>query len=263
MCFLGAGNIAESLISGIASSERKLLNNIIATDIRKERLARISRKFGIKTSVDNNLTAGNSDIIVLCVKPQQVGEVLSEISACTGKGQLLISIAAGITTGYIEKFLKNTPVIRAMPNICVAVREGITALCKGRFASKGDVQTSMQLFNFAGKTVVLPEKLFDTVTAVSGSGPAYVFYLTEGIIEAAIKLGIDKKAAKMLAVQTVAGAGQLLRLTGEEPKTLRYRVTSPGGTTERAIKLFEKNRLLDIVHSAIASAKKRSRELSI
>ncbi|MDI6641591.1 MAG: pyrroline-5-carboxylate reductase [Elusimicrobiota bacterium] len=282
ICFIGSGNISEAIIAGLINSDRNFRKKIIATDIRPERLTYISQKFGIRVTDDNQKAVKQTDIIVIAVKPQNISEVLQEISCSVKPKQLIISVAAGISTTYIEKFfckpyqlhspsgrdeggtkgLHKVPVIRVMPNTCAHVRESLTAICRGKYAKKHHEEIVVRLFSSIGKTIVLQEKYFDTITAVSGSGPAYVFYLTEAIILAAKKLGLDYEAAKKIAVQTVYGAGKLMMETGEYPEILRHKVTSPGGTTEQAIKYFQLKKFAQIVKEAIVRARKRSKELT-
>ena len=262
ICFLGAGNIAEAIISGIINSDKSIRKNIIATDIRKERLTYISNKFGIKVTTDNINAVRESDIIVIAVKPQQIKNLLEEISGKIKSSQLVISVAAGITTKYIESFLGKVPVIRTMPNTPVLVQEGMIAYCKGKYAKKEHENLVKELFESVGKVIHLDEKLFNAVTAVSGSGPAYIFYFAESLIKSAEKLGIERKTAKILTIQTISGASKLMKNSDDEPEILRAKVTSPGGTTEQAINTFEKNKLHKIIEKAVISACKRAKQLS-
>ncbi|MBU0952091.1 MAG: pyrroline-5-carboxylate reductase [Elusimicrobia bacterium] len=257
--FLGAGNMAESIISGLINSNSFLKHRITATDIRKERLSYLSKKYGISISPKN---IGSYDILVIAVKPQQMPDLLAGLSGKITKKQTVVSVAAGISTSFIEKFLGKVPVIRTMPNTPVFVREGMAALCAGKYASKNNSNRAATLFSCAGKTIVLSEKHFDTVTSISGSGPAYLFYFAESMIKAAEKMGLDKTTAKTLVIQTLFGASKMLRSSGEAPELLRQRVTSPGGTTEQAIKYFEAKKLKTIVLEAVKCAKKRSKELT-
>jgi pyrroline-5-carboxylate reductase len=260
--FIGGGNIAEAIISGLIRCDRKIRGRITVTDIRPERLTYLSHKFAVRTT-DNNLKAArDNDVIVLSVKPQQAGGVLSELSGKITPAQLVISVAACITTAYIEKFLGDVPVIRTMPNTPVLAGRGMTVFCRGAHAAKRHEKTVHNLFGCVGIVMALPEKYFDAVTAVSGSGPAYVFYLAEAMVSAAEKMGIEGKSARLMVKQTVAGAGELLSSSEDDPAALRYRVTSPGGTTESAIKHFEEKKLRRIIIEALSKARARSRELT-
>ncbi len=262
ICFLGSGNITEAIISGLIYSNKKIRKNIISTDIRKERLEYISKKFGVNIISDNINAIRNSDIIIIAVKPQQIEDLLKEISGKIQPSQLVISVAAGITTKYIEKFLDKVPVIRTMPNTPVLVKEGMIVYCKGKYAKEIHENLVKELFSSVGLVISLKEKFFNAVTAVSGSGPAYVFYLAETLIKSAEKLGLDKKTAKILTIQTILGAAKLMKNSFDEPEILRKKVTSPGGTTEQAIKVFEKNNFCKIIEFALKSALKRAKQLS-
>jgi pyrroline-5-carboxylate reductase len=176
---------------------------------------------------------------------------------------LVVSIAAGVTTGRIERELGGkVRVVRVMPNTPSLVGAGAAALAKGTHATDDDLAAAESIFGAVGISARVEEKLLDTVTAVSGSGPAYVFYVTEAMIKAGVAAGLDESLAKKLAVQTVYGAGKLLMESGEEPASLRRKVTSPGGTTEAALKVMSERKLEEIFAEAIKAAEKRSRELS-
>lgn len=255
IAFIGAGNMAEALIRGLIANKVIPATNIIATDIRPERLEELQKVFGIRTGEPE------ADIIILAVKPQQMSSVLSTLHA--PPSTIFISIAAGITTSRIEKELgSNARVIRVMPNTPALVGAGAAALAKGRFASEEDLQMAESILKAVGITVRVEESLIDAVTALSGSGPAYVFYIAEAMIQAGIAQGLAPEIAHKLAVHTVFGAGILLAQTGEEPSELRRKVTSLGGTTEAAIKMMAERKLPAIIAEAMLAAEKRGRELS-
>ncbi|OGS19736.1 MAG: pyrroline-5-carboxylate reductase [Elusimicrobia bacterium RIFOXYA2_FULL_40_6] len=260
--FLGAGNIAEAIISGLISSNSSLKHKITAVDIKKNRLNYLSKRYGISVTSDYQEKINSFDIVLIAVKPQQISEALNELSGKITKKQTVVSVAAGISTAYIEKYLGKVPVIRTMPNTPLLVGEGMVVLCAGKYTSKKNMEAAAALFNCSGKTVVLPEKHFDSVTAISGSGPAFLFYFAESMMKAAEKIGLDNWTAKTLVTQTLSGASKMLRSSGEAPELLRQRVTSPGGTTEQAIKCFENKKLKDIVLEAVKRAKNRSKELT-
>lgn len=211
----------------------------------------------IKTAVPT------SDIIILAVKPQDIEEVLKEMSPDVGPNKLVISIAAGITTTYIEKHLpEKTKVIRTMPNMPAMIGQGITAVTRGKHARQSDQDLACKIFDHLGKTVVVTEDLIDAITAVSGSGPAYVFLLIESMIKAAQNLGLSESLAKQLVRSTFFGSINLLEKQKEDAAQLRSKVTSKGGTTEAAIEVFTKNKIDEIFSQALAAAKKRAAELS-
>lgn len=255
--FIGGGNMAEALIRGLLSAKA---GRIIATDVRAERLEQLQRTYGIETSSDNAASAAKADIVVLAVKPQKMSAVLEGLKI---KSQLLISIAAGITTARIERELGGEPrVVRSMPNTPALVGAGAAALCKGRFATEADLATAERILSAVGIVVRTDEQQLDAVTALSGSGPAYIFYMAEAMIAAGVEAGLPEDVAKRLAVQTVFGAGKLLAESGELPSELRRKVTSPGGTTEAALKVKIDRGFAKIVAEAIHAAARRSRELS-
>ncbi|MCX5781227.1 MAG: pyrroline-5-carboxylate reductase [Elusimicrobia bacterium] len=261
--FIGAGNMAEALISGFLKKNIVPRNCLTAFDIKGKRLIYLKKKYEIRTEKKNEKALRNADIIFLAVKPQQIKDVLTEISVFIKKSQLIISLAAGVTTKFIEKYLKKgTPVVRSMPNMPALVGEGATGICKGAWAKNNHLEIAEKLFLTVGKVLPFNEKNINAVTALSGSGPAYVFYLTEALEKAGRSLGLSKKASEILSRQTVFGAGKLLKESGLSPKDLRVKVTSPGGTTAAAINYFEEKRFLSIFYGALKKAEKRARELS-
>lgn len=261
--FLGAGNMAEALISGLVRSGLAGKGQITATDIRQKRLDYIKKKFRIEVSSDNKKAVRRGEIIILAVKPQQIEGLLGEIGDLVNRGQLVISIAAGILTGYIEKFFKQkVPVIRVMPNTPALVSEGASVITPGKYANKKHLEVVKKIFSALGYVTQLPEKLMNAVTALSGSGPAYVFYLAEILNEAGKKMNLPEKFAQELVNQTILGAAKMLKVTGEFPQTLREKVTSPGGTTESAIKYLQAKRFKQIFIQAVLQARKRAKELN-
>jgi pyrroline-5-carboxylate reductase len=259
---IGLGNMGSAILNGLISSRAVGKAALIGFDKEPARRAGARKKYSIPISRSVSELVTHCDIVIIAVKPQNIGEVLKEISFY-GKGRLYISIAAGITTRRIEKALGGKPrVIRVMPNTPALVGEGISALCKGRYASKSDLKTADEIFSSVGEAVELNEKYFDLVTALSGSGPAYFFYLKEALIGAAVRLGMDNKTAKKLVLQTALGSARLLLESGHEHGLLRQHVTSKGGTTERAIAVFEKAKIKETVARAVRAAARRSKELS-
>jgi pyrroline-5-carboxylate reductase len=282
IAFIGAGNMAEALIRGLLETKA---GHIIATDVRAERLEQLRCAYNIEISTDNAAAAAKADIIVLAVKPQQMTNALGGLKSVVGRvpsrggiietraasgdaaykksSQLIVSIAAGVTTARIERELGGEPrVVRSMPNTPALVGAGATAVCKGRFATEADLDTAETILKAVGIVVRTDEQHLDAVTALSGSGPAYIFYMAEAMIAAGIEAGLPADVAKRLAVQTVFGAGKLLAESGESPEQLRKKVTSPGGTTEAALKVKMERGFAKIVADAMHAAARRSRELS-
>ena len=259
--FIGAGNMAEALISGFLKSGLVSKSRITASDIKSARLSYLKKKYGIRTEKINHDAVKNADIVFLAVKPQQTEDVLCGLSLYVRRSQIVISLAAGITTKFIEKYLK-AAVIRSMPNTPALVGEGAIALSKGSLASARDLAAAKDLFSAVGTVVTLNEKYMNAVTALSGSGPAYVFYLAEAFEKAGEHLGLSREISTVLARQTIFGAGKLLKQSKLNSSALRTMVTSPGGTTEAAIKHFEKHEFLNIVYGAVKEAAKRARKIS-
>ncbi|MCL1972912.1 MAG: pyrroline-5-carboxylate reductase [Endomicrobia bacterium] len=263
--FVGAGNMAQAIISAMLNADLRLARpkKIICNDIMQEKLDAIKDKYGIYVSADKSEAVSEADIIFLAVKPQNIAQTLEEIKPFIKKGALVISIAAGITTKFIEESLGGEiAVVRAMPNTPIAVGLGATALCSGKFADTEDLQSAKFIFGAMGISRLMSEDKIDAVTALSGSGPAYVFYLCELMQNAGEELGLDKMNARDFAVQTVFGAGKMLAEAGADAAVLRQNVTSPNGTTQAALKYFKSQNLSDIVLKAMEQAAQRSKELS-
>ena len=262
IAFVGAGNMAEALIKGLLQSKIVKAKQITASDVNKKRLRWLKEEYCIRTSSSNTDAIEKSDIILLAVKPQVLPELLVDISEKLA-GKLVISIAAGITISKIENALpKNTPVIRVMPNTPALVQRGAAAISCGKSAKKNHAVMAMDIFRSVGFAIQVDEKFMDIITAISGSGPAYVFYLMEAMIKQAVKGGIEPAEALHLVAETVRGAGELVDRTSRSPADLRKCVTSPGGTTEAALKVMKEHDFLGIVSDAISAAVKRSHDLS-
>jgi pyrroline-5-carboxylate reductase len=261
IAFLGGGNMAEALISGLLRQDVVAPEQIRVTDIQAERCQHFTHTHRIHADADNGAAVAAADVIVLAVKPQIMHALLAEIAPALTARHLVISIAAGIPLAALEPHISGR-VIRAMPNTPALVGQGVTAICGGTHATEADYATAETLLAGAGMVVRVQEADMDAVTAVSGSGPAYVFYLMEAMTEAADRLGLAPAVARDLIVQTVAGAAALVRQTGTDPATLRARVTSKGGTTAAAIAVMDEEDVHDHLVTAILSADQRARELS-
>lgn len=263
IAIIGAGNMGEALIRGLLSSKATKPQQLIAADIQPHRLKFFESQFGIPVMCDNRRAASEADIILLAVKPQQIREVLAGLRGIIDPRKLVVSIAAGITTARIEQeLMDSTRVIRVMPNTPAQIGEGAAALCRGRYATEDDMAVAEAILGAVGITVQTEENYFDAVTALSGSGPAYVFLIAEAMIKAGIELGMDQQMARRLTLQTLTGAARLLMATGEDPATLRQKVTSPNGTTAAAMKVMAEGGMVEIFVEAVKAAARRSRELS-
>jgi pyrroline-5-carboxylate reductase len=261
--FIGAGNMAEALVKGMIASGVCEADRIFVTDVRPERLAFFEKEFQVEGSGDNSSTVKNADVVVLAVKPQMMGEVLDGFKRSLDKKSLVVSIAAGLSTTWLETRLGNgIRVVRVMPNTPALVRAGAAALCGGRWATEEDLRATETMMCAVGIAVRVQEKDMDAVTALSGSGPAYVFQLMEAMIEAARHAGLDDAVAQKLIYATVGGSAKLAEVTGVDPAELRRRVTSKGGTTAAALEVLEKKIVYRAYLEAIAAAHRRARELS-
>jgi len=258
--FLGAGNMAQALARGVIRTGVNR-NKITAGDVSDAARKNMQRGTKIRTFSDNADVISKSAVIILAVKPGDIDAVLLDLKG-NAAGKTIISIAAGISTSYIERNIGGKPkVIRVMPNLPAKVGKGMAGICKGRYAGASDLRIAREIFDSVGKTVFVKEKQMDAVTALSGSGPAYLFYLAESMAQAGRKLGLNSGLAELMARQTVIGGAGLLEKEKVSPSELRKRVTSSGGTTAAAMKIFEKKYLKDIIASAMSAADQRSREL--
>lgn len=258
---LGAGVMGETLFSGLLKSGVDVAD-IVVTDRREYRQAELAEKYGVRV-VSNPEAAELADTLLIVVKPQDVPELLAEITDAVRPGTLVVSLCAGITTEILEAGLPDgTPVVRVMPNTPALVSEGMAALSAGRHTGPEQMQTAVGLLEAVGKAVVVPERYQDAVTALSGTGPAYLFYVVEAMIDGGVLLGLPRDIATELAVQTMLGSAKLLRETGEHPTKLREQVTSPGGTTAAAVRQLEDHRVRAAFVTAIEAARDRSREMA-
>jgi len=262
--FLGAGNMAEALIRGLIHGGVAPADHIVASTPRAERRDELRETYGIVTTADNAEVARQADMLVLSVKPQILERVVHEVAAHVRPHALVVSVAAGVDTATIEELLpEGARVVRAMPNVPARIGRGVTAYVASPACTAEDRALVEQLLEPLGSVEPMAaERLMDAVTAVSGSGPAYVFLLAECLAAAAEQEGIDRETALRLASATVAGAGALMLETGEGPSALRKQVTSPGGTTEAALDVLgAADGLGQLLRRAVAVATQRSREL--
>ena len=262
IAIIGAGVMGEALLSGLLRAGVPASELLIA-DRRLERSAQVTQKHGVKNGTNQEVSA-KANTVVLVVKPQDMAIVLEEIRDSLKPNTLVVSLAAGITTAFIENLLPpETPVIRVMPNTPALVDEGMAAINSGSHCTEEHMQTAEKLLRSVGQVVRVPEKYQDAVTAISGSGPAYIFYAVEAMIEGGVMLGLPRDVANELVLQTVYGAATMLRETGEHPTVLREQVTSPGGTTVAALRQFDDFKVRAAFLSAMEAARDRSKELGM
>lgn len=258
---LGAGAMGESVLAGLIRAGRPL-DSLLVGEKREARARELTEKHGIEV-VDNVAAAQQADTLVVAVKPQDVASVLGEVASSLRAGQVVISLAAGVTIATLEGLVpEGVVVIRVMPNTPALVGEGMSVMSPGSAATDADLAAAEQLLSACGRVLTLPEKQIDAVTAISGSGPAYVFLVAEALIEAGVHLGLARDVATELAVQTLHGSATMLRETGTHPALLREQVTSPGGTTAAALAQLEQHGLRSAFVEATAAARDRSVELA-
>ncbi len=260
---IGAGKMGGILLKVLL--EKGLLSRQLtrATVQHEPRARELSEKLGIAVGTDNLEAVRDADIVLVCVKPQVVKEVLHRIRPNVSPKQLIISVAASIPTDQIEKALEiDVPVVRAMPNTPCLRGVGMTGLCKGKFASAQDVDAACALFNVVGKTVVVDEKHMDAVTGLSASGPAYIYIILESLAEAGVKVGLPRDIATLLAAQTTLGAATVVLETGDHPALLKDAVTTPAGCTVDGIMELEEGKLRVTLIKAVVKATQRAKELA-
>jgi pyrroline-5-carboxylate reductase len=259
---IGAGNMGSAFIRGLLRSRHFVPAQICAADLNENKLKQLATELKIRTRTDNVATVKNADVVLLAVKPQIIEKVLVELRGKLGPEVLVLSIAAGYPTGLIERVLKNQPhVVRAMPNIAATVGASATALCRGRYARRADLQLARRLFEFCGMVTEVDESLMDAVTGLSGSGPMYIFIIIEALSDAGVKVGLPRDQASALAIQTVLGSARMVQETKLHPIFLKDLVTSPGGTSINALYSIEKTGLRAVLMDAVETATRRSHEL--
>lgn len=259
---IGAGKIGEAIISGLLSQKVKTRAQIIATARSGSRADYIHKNFKIRCTTDNIKLVNECGILILAVKPQIISSVLTEIAPHIKEGQLIISVAAGVTTFFIESYLgSKNPVIRAMPNLCCQVNAGMTVLSKGAHAEDSDADTALKLFEPVSKVIILEEKHLDSVTGLSGSGPAYIYIAIEALAEGGVKVGLPREVATLLAAQTALGAAQMVLKTHSHPALLKDMVTTPAGVTIDGIMELEEGKFRVTLIKAVIKGTERSKEL--
>jgi pyrroline-5-carboxylate reductase len=260
LAIIGAGKIGESLLAGLLSSG---WTDVVVTGRRQKRVDELRERHGVTATLSNAEAIAGAQVVVVAVKPQDIDTLLGEIGPLVTPEQTVLSVAAAIPTSAIERRLAaGVPVVRAMPNAPATVHEGIAGVSAGAHAGEEHLALAEDVLSHLGAVVRLPEDAMDAVTAVSGSGPAYFALLAEAMIEAGILLGLSREVTTQLVVQTMLGTAKLLRDEHLHPVELREAVTSPGGTTIRAIRELEQAGVRAAFLNAIQAAMERSRELA-
>jgi pyrroline-5-carboxylate reductase len=260
--FLGAGNMAEAIARGILGAKVLAPGQIIAADPAPARRDLFKSALGIAAVEDNEAVVRPAPVVLVAVKPQAFDKAIVPLGSRFGPGKLVLSICAGISTAHVEQCVApGTRVVRAMPNTPMLVGRGMCGICRGSCATDADLATASRLLGAAAEVLRVPENLMDAVTAVSGSGPAYFFYLAELLAKAGTELGLQEDDARRLARVTFEGAAKLMAQSNEEPDALRRKVTSPGGTTEAALNAFDALGLPKVISEGVKAARDRGREL--
>jgi pyrroline-5-carboxylate reductase len=259
---LGAGKLGGILLRAYVKQELFSPKRVTATVAHAEKAAALSKELGVPVKTENRKAVSGADIVLLCVKPKVVAEVLQEIASEVNGKTLVISVAASVPTSYIEQHLKGKiPVVRVMPNTPSAVGCGMTGICRGAHATAEHLETARTMFNAVGRTVVVDEKNMDAVTGLSASGPAFAYIILESLAEAGVKVGLPRDVATLLAAQTMKGAASVVLETGDHPALLKDAVTTPAGCTIDGILELEEGKLRVTLIKAVVKATSRAGEL--
>ncbi|MFZ0759129.1 MAG: pyrroline-5-carboxylate reductase [Candidatus Sulfotelmatobacter sp.] len=261
---LGTGKMGGILLQALLKNNLLSPELTTATVQHSERATRLAAKLNVKVTTDNAAAVQGADIILVAVKPQIVQEVMREIRGQLTPSQLIVSLAASVSTAMIESCLPgNIAVMRAMPNTPCSVGSGMTAVCKGKYADATHVATTCRMFEVVGRTVVIDEKHMDAVTGLSASGPAYIYIILESLAEAGVKVGLPRDVATLLAAQTTLGAARVVLETGDHPALLKDAVTTPAGCTIDGIMELEEGKLRVTLIKAVVRATQRAKELAL
>jgi pyrroline-5-carboxylate reductase len=263
IAILGSGNMGSALLKGIINAKLTPAKKITACDVSESKLQALASEWKVRTTTDLNEAVKASDILLLCLKPQTLPKALEEIKNFIRPDHLIISIVAGMRIGFIQnKIDKQIGIARVMPNIAAVVDEAASAIAFGEFISTSQKDIATAIFEAVGEVVVIAEEQLDAVTGLSGSGPAYIYMVIEALIDGGVKMGLARDVATKLAIQTVLGSATLVKTSGLHPAILRDQVTTPGGTTINAIHELESHGLRSMLINAVATATRRSEELS-
>ncbi len=263
LAIIGGGRMGEALVGGLTHSGWAIPDDIVVSEIHADRRRFLTETYGVKTTEDTAAAVRDAEAVLVAVKPQDFDEVLDAMAPALRDGQLVITIAAGIPIRVLEeKFDAQVPVVRAMPNTPALLRAGAAAIAAGTHATDEHMKHADEILSAVCTIVHLPEKYLDAVTGVSGTGPAYVFFLAESLIEAAVGVGLPREVATELSIQTLLGAARMLAETGKHPVELREEVTSPGGTTVAAMSILEHRGVRSAFLDAVRAATERSRQLA-
>lgn len=266
ICFLGAGSMAEAIVRGLTETRAAAPESITVTNRQNaDRLRELQDRYGVVPALEpeaRQQALAGADVIVLGMKPKDAVEALLSLKPLLRPEQILVSLIAGLSIDTMERLIgRKQPIVRTMPNTSSTIGLGATGLSFSEALSPEGRSLGLAMFDAVGMTAVVEERLLETVTAVSGSGPAYIYYMMEAMIQAGVAQGLTREAAHALTVQTVRGAAEMARLTGEAPAELRRKVTSPNGTTQAAIDTLERLGFADAVRQAMNRCAERAGEL--
>lgn len=262
LAVVGVGKLGEALISGLLKNSSLVAEDITGSVGKMTSIERVEKKLGIKVSQNNIETVAGKDIILLAVKPQNMDRVLKELKETITPNQLVISVAASVTSSFVQERLKEgVPVVRAMPNTPSVINAGMAGLCAGVHANAEQIAVAEAIFKCVGETVFVDESLMDAVTALSASGPAYLYVVVESLAEAGVKLGIPRETATLLAAQTMFGAAKMVLDSKAHPAMLKDTVTTPAGCTIDGLMELEEGKLRVTLIKAVVKAAERAREL--
>jgi pyrroline-5-carboxylate reductase len=249
--FIGAGKMGGAIIQGLISSGFTSVDKIFASETNEE-TAKLSEKIlGVKVFSNNKQLAETADIIIIAVKPYIVKNVLEEIKDVLSENKLVISIAAGVKTSFMEEIATKSPIIRVMPNTPALVNEGMSVICRGKLANSVHAEDAQKIFSKVGLCIEVNENLMDAVTGISGSGPAFAYTIIEALADGGVKLGLQKSTAIQLAAQTMLGAAKMVLETGKHPSILKDEVTTPAGCTAEGLAVLEENKIRSILIKAV------------
>ena len=262
IAFIGGGNMGEVMLSAILNKRLSIKQAIFVSDISQARRQHLEQEYGVSVANDNRQVAERGEVVILAVKPQNLAEVMAELSGQLKPAQLVLSIIAGAKIDTLCRRLNHSSVVRAMPNTPAQIGEGISVWTATAEVTEPQKGWAASILSAMGKEAyVADEKYIDMATAVSGSGPAYVFLFIESLVDAAVDIGLPRDMARELVLQTLLGSGRFLQKSGKEPAELRRMVTSPGGTTAEALLQFEKGGFKDLVLQAVTAAYEKAKRL--
>lgn len=259
--FIGGGKMATAIMKGIINSHLCSCDDIIVSDKNEDALNSLSNNYNVETTIHNIEVVKNSKVLLFAVKPFVLRDVLSEIKPFITGEHVILSIAAGISVKTIEEIVGSVPVIRIMPNTPALVNEGMSAVCKGSFAKSEHVKTALEIFSSVGKVIESEEKYIDIITAISGSSPAFYYYIIDEIAKAGEKLGLDYKTCLKLSAQTAYGSAKMIMGTGVSPEQLIINVTTPGGCTAVGNEVLKEREISDILFDTIEKTAQKANEL--